>query len=129
MHDCLNGVVLRAHPIMKSVSVWKSSKILSMGKDNDKSPFVHCSEQFHLLTADQVDPELTIGQQEEYLFRPHEEALVLEKLKMGAIQRRIKEGIIEGIGKRKLVEVSCAQGSTHRAIHSVDATTWDLPDV
>ncbi|KAK1309277.1 hypothetical protein QJS10_CPA09g00762 [Acorus calamus] len=53
-----------------------------------------------------VDLELTIGQQEENLFMPHEEVLVLKKLKMEATQRRIKEGIIEGIGKRKLVEVS-----------------------
>ncbi|KAK1279138.1 hypothetical protein QJS04_geneDACA018809 [Acorus gramineus] len=77
-----------------------------MGRTNDKSPLVRCFEQFHLLTANQVDPELNIGQQEEHLFRPHEEALVLEKLKMGIIQRRIKEGIIEGKGKRKLVEVA-----------------------
>ncbi|KAK1309281.1 hypothetical protein QJS10_CPA09g00764 [Acorus calamus] len=57
-------------------------------------------------TALMVDPELTISQQEEHLFKPHEEALVLEKLKIGVIQRRIKEGIIEGMGKRKLVELS-----------------------
>ncbi|KAK1325951.1 hypothetical protein QJS10_CPA01g01506 [Acorus calamus] len=81
------------HTRLRNPSAYgKVPRFFRWGRTNDKSPL--------------VDPELTIGQQEDRLFKPHEEALVLEKLKMGAIQRRIKEGIIEGMGKRKLVEVS-----------------------
>ncbi|KAK1278196.1 hypothetical protein QJS04_geneDACA014414 [Acorus gramineus] len=91
--------------LQNSLAYGKVPRFFRWGRTNNKSPLVRCSEQFHLLTADQVDPELNIGQQEEHLFRSHEETLVLEKLKMRAIQRRIKEVIIEGKGKRKLVEV------------------------
>ncbi|KAK1294507.1 hypothetical protein QJS10_CPA16g00627 [Acorus calamus] len=44
---------------------------------NDKSPLFRCSEQFHLLKAEQVDPELNIDQDEEYLFRPHDATLMI----------------------------------------------------
>ncbi|KAK1319762.1 hypothetical protein QJS10_CPB04g01579 [Acorus calamus] len=64
------------HTRLRNPSAYgKVPRFFRWGRTNDKSPLVRYSEQFHLLTADQVDPELTIGQQEKHLFKLHEEAL------------------------------------------------------
>ncbi|KAK1321415.1 hypothetical protein QJS10_CPA03g01125 [Acorus calamus] len=82
-------------------------RMLRWVRSEDKSPLVRLSEKFHLLTAEQVYPELLIRQDEEHLFRPHEAKLIADKLNMKAIEkRRMEEGMMMSKGKRKLLEMA-----------------------
>ncbi|KAK1260147.1 hypothetical protein QJS04_geneDACA013409 [Acorus gramineus] len=64
-------------------------------RTEDKSPLVHLSEKFHLLTAKQVVQELNVRQDEEHIFKLHVAKLIADQLNMKVIQKRkMEEGII-----------------------------------
>ncbi|KAK1286812.1 hypothetical protein QJS10_CPB20g00908 [Acorus calamus] len=103
-------------------------------RSEDKSPLVRLSEKFHLLTAEQVYPELLIRQDEEHLFRPHEAKLIADKFNMKAIEKgRMEEDHESGpwLFRPQFTEINrlfakWGQRSSRRALHSVNGTSGDV---